>query len=433
MSKRKSGIILFFIVLFTTALTLLNFLSFPLPKFIANGTKDYNSIGSLIKLGIDLKGGYYTVLTPKPAEGEEQDVTDDLFDSAVDILRARLDNNGYTEATITVQGIGQNREIRVEIPEVDEPDKIMKIVASAGVLTFEDSSGTIYLTGSDIKKSQAGYDNDGNPLVLLEFTSEGTAKFANATQKLTGSNLNIKLDGETISSPMVNEQISSTTAQITGIESYAQAESIAAVINAGKLPLDFEVQESNRISATLGEYALLGSIIAGAIGMLIIFIILIIKYRGLGIAASLALTIYANIMIVLLAIIPWVQLTLPGIAGIILSIGMAVDANVIIFERIKDEYKSGKTVISAIKSGFKRAVITIIDSNITTILCAIVLWILCPGSIKGFAITLFLGIILSMITSILITRGLIKLINVFPNNKAKFNNLKREAINDEEN
>ncbi len=432
MSKRKSGIILFFIVLFTTALTILNFVSFPLPKFIANGTKDYNSIGSLIRLGIDLKGGYYTVLTPKPAEGEEQNVTDDLFDSAVDILRARLDNNGYTEATITIQGIGANREIRVEIPEVEDADKVMGIVASAGELTFEDESGTVYLTGSDIKKSQAGYDENGQPLVLLEFTAEGTAKFANATQKLTGSALYIKLDGETVSSPTVNEQISSSSAQITGIESYAQAESIAAVINAGKLPLDFEVQESNRISATLGEFALLGSIIAGAIGLMIIFAILIIKYRGLGLAASLALLIYSDLMIVLLAIIPWVQLTLPGIAGIILSIGMAVDANVIIFERIKDEYKSGKTVVSAIKAGFKRAFVTIFDSNITTILCAIVLWILCPGSIKGFAITLFIGIVLSMITSIIITRGLIKLINVFPKNKAKFNNLKREALNDEQ-
>ena len=430
MSKRKSGIILFFILLFTTALTILNFCSFPL-KFIGNGVKDYNSIGSLINLGIDLEGGYYTVLTPKLADGEEE-ASEDLFDSAVNILRTRLDNNGYTEATIVIQGIGQNREIRVEIPEVEDPDKILKIIVSKGELTFEDSSGTQYLDGSHIRKSQAGRDKDGNPAVFLEFTAEGAKKFANATSVLKGQQLYIKLDGETVSAPTVNEQITSTSAQITGIESDAQAESIAAIINAGKMPLNFEIQESNKISATLGEFALPASVIAGAIGILIIFAILIFKYRGLGLAASLALAIYSNLMIVLLAIIPWVQLTLPGIAGIILSIGMAVDANVIIFERIRDEYKAGKTVTSAIKAGFKRAFVTILDSNITTALCAIVLWVLCPGSIKGFAITLFIGIILSMFTAILVTRGLVKIFNAFPSNKAKFNNLKREALNVDE-
>ena len=211
-----------------------------------------------------------------------------------------------------------------------------------------------------------------------------------------------------------------------------EASSIAAVIKAGRLPFEFEVGSSNRISATLGENALSASLIAGGIGLLLVFAIMIGKYRGLGVAASLALVIYTVILIVLLALVPWVQLTLPGIAGVILSIGMAVDANVIIFERIREEYASGKTVSTSIKAGFKRAFITILDSNVTTILAAIVLWILCPGSIKGFAITLLIGVVLSMITAIAVTRYLVKLLYNISEGKPSFFALKREVIIDEE-
>ena len=432
MSKRKSGIILAIIVLLTALLAVLDFASFKIPV-IKNGTLRYNSIGSTIGLGIDLKGGYYAVLTPKAAEGyEEQDSEEDLFESAVDILRTRLDNKGYTEAVITIQGVGADREIRVEVPEVEDPDEVLKIIGSSGELTFEDESGIQYLTGSDIKNCQAGYDNDGNPIVYLEFTPEGITKFSNATGKLVGQVMYIKLGGEIVSQPTVNEQITNSSAEITGLSSYEEAESIAAVIKAGRLPLEFDVGEANRISATLGENALMASIYAGVIGMIIIFAIMIIRYRGLGIASSLALTIYATVLILLLAIVPWVELTLPGIAGIILSIGMAVDANVIIFERIKEEFKQGKTVVSAVNAGFKRAFITILDSNITTILASIVLWILCPGSIKGFAITLLIGVVLSMFTAIVITRSLVKLLLNLASNKSKFFNLKKEVLENDE-
>lgn len=430
MSKKKSSIILAIIVFFTAILAVLDFASFKLP--FGNGVKRYNSISSTIGLGIDLKGGYYAVLTPKAAEGYDEEQGEDLFDSAVDILRSRLDNKGFTEATITIQGVGDDREIRVEVPEIDNPEEVLKIIGSSGELTFEDESGTKYLTGSDIKDCQGGYDNDGNPIVHLEFTPEGVTKFSNATKKLEGQVMYIKLGGEVVSQPTVNEQITNTSAQITGLSSFEEAESIAAVIKAGRLPLEFEVGEANRISASLGENALKASVLAGAIAILVIMAILIARYRGLGIVATLALIIYTLVLILLLAIVPWVELTLPGIAGIILSIGMAVDGNVIIFERIKEEYASGKTVLSAIKAGFKRAFITILDSNLTTIFAAIVLWILCPGSIKGFAITLFIGVLLSMITAIVITNSLLKLFVALPSNKAKFFNLKKEATEDEE-
>lgn len=428
MSKIKSGIVLGIIVVLTCLLAVLDFVSFQIPGSV----KDYNSIGSTIGLGIDLKGGYAAVLVPKYSN-EQQDDIDELFDGAVDILRTRLDNKGYTEAVITVQGVGDSREIRIEIPEVDNADEILKIIGSSGKLTFEDQQGAVYLEGSDIRDCAAGIDpQTGDPIVVLEFTEQGTKKFSEATKQLAGQTMYIKLGDETVSSPTVNEQITSSSAQIEGLSSIEQAESIAAVIKAGKLEFEFEIGSSSKISATLGENALPASVIAGAIGMLIIFAIMIIKYRGLGIAASLALTIYAVLLIVLLALVPIVELTLPGIAGIILSIGMAVDANVIIFERINEEYASGKTVTSAIKTGFKRAFITILDSNITTVLAAIVLWILCPGSIKGFAITLLLGIVLSMITAIVITRSIVKLLSNLASAKSTFFGLKREVASDDE-
>ncbi|MBO5713361.1 MAG: protein translocase subunit SecD [Clostridia bacterium] len=432
MSKRKSIVVLVITLVLTALLAVMNFCSFKLPNFIANGIKDYNSIGSTIGLGIDLKGGYYAVLTPKLAEDGTDEENADLIDNAVEVLRNRLDNKGYTEATITIQGVAGSEEIRIEVPEIDDIDEFMQIIGSSGKLTFQDDAGYVYLTGSDVRNAYAAYDQNNNPIVVLEFTTEGTSKFHTATTKVLGSQLYIYLGDELISSPSVNEAINSSTAQIEGEFEFSECETLAAVIKAGMLPIDFEIGESNKVSASLGENALTASVIAGAIALLIIFAIIIIKYRGLGIAASIALTIYSLVFVVLLALVPWVQLTLPGIAGIILSIGMAVDANVIIFERINEEYKNGKTVVNAINAGFKRAFITILDSNVTTVLAAIVLLILCPGSIKGFAITLLIGIVLSMITSILVTRSYIKVLLPLTNNKAKFCNLNREAILDEE-
>ena len=427
MSKIKSSIVLGIIVLLTALFAVLDFASFPIGKSI----KDYNSIGSTIGLGIDLKGGYAAVLTPKYSNDQQDDI-DELFEGAVDILRTRLDNKGYTEAVITIQGVGDGREIRVEIPEVEDADEILKIIGSSGRLSFVDSADTEYLNGDDIKDAYPSYDENGKPVVVLEFTAQGTTKFSQATGKLTGDTMYIKLGDEVISAPTVNEQITSNSAQITGLESYETAETIAAVIKAGRLDFEFEIGSSNKISATLGNNALPASVMAGAIGLAIVFAIMIFFYRGMGIAASLALTIYSVLLIVLLALVPWVELTLPGIAGIILSIGMAVDANVIIFERVKEEFAAGKTATSAIKTGFKRAFITILDSNVTTILASIVLWILCPGSIKGFAITLLIGIVLSMFTAIVVTRGILKLIYNISGGKTSFLGLKREVEEDED-
>ena len=291
MSKLKSGIILGIIVFFTAILAVLDFASFKVP-FVKNGVYDFNSIGSTIGLGIDLKGGYSAVLTPEYTD-EQQDDIDTLFESAVDILRARLDNKGYTEAIITIQGVGDGREIRVEIPEVENADEILKIIGSSGKLTFVDEAGAVYLEGSDIRDCAAGYDENGQPIVMLEFTPQGTSKFSHATKQLAGQTMYIKLGDETISSPTVNEQITSDSAQITGLETIETAESIAAVIKAGKIDFEFKIGSSSRISASLGENALPASVLAGGIGLLIIFAVMILFYRGMGIASSLALTIYS--------------------------------------------------------------------------------------------------------------------------------------------
>ncbi len=422
MSKTKSIVIIFVLTVLIALTAVATFVSFPIP----NSVKDYNSIMSLIGKGIDLSGGYYVVLTP---EGE--DTSEDVLDRAMNILRTRLDNKGYTEATISVQDLNK---IRIEIPEVDNAEEVLQVIGSTGELTFQDAAGNVLLTGDDIESAYAGYDNDNGYVCVMNFTTAGVTKFSEATRRILDDELEdnclyIYLGDEVQSSPQVNEQITSNSAQITFGQDATldQAQAIASVIESGRLPIEYTVSESRSISARLGETAISKSLIAGAIGLAIIFIIMIFFYRGMGVAADVALVIYTLLYIILLAIVPNIQLTLPGIAGILLSIGMAVDANVVIFERIKDEYRSGKTVITSVNSGFKRAIITVIDSNVTTILAAIVLWLLCPGAIKGFAITLLIGIVLSMITSIFVTRGLLKVFLPLSKKQDKFFNLKKEV------
>ncbi len=424
MRKTKSIVILTILAVLIAFFGVASFASFP----ILNTTYDYNSIFSQISKGIDLEGGYYAVLTPEVSE-EEADKLD--LDSVIQTIRTRLDDKGYTEATITKQDV---TSLRVEIPNVDNADEVLEILGSQGKLEFRDSSQTVWLTGDDVEKATKAYDKDGKPCVNLEFTANGQKKFANATKSISSSSsdkiLYIYLGDTIVSQPQCNEEINSRTASITGLESIEQAENIAAVISSGALSVKFTIGETRQISASLGEGVVKNALIAAGIGMLVIFAILIIFYGGMGIAASIALMIYVILYTVVLALFPWVQLTFPGIAGMILSIGMAVDANVVIFDRIKEEYALGKTPAAAIKSGYKRAFITVFDSNVTTVIAAIVLWIFCSGSIQGFAITLFLGVLVSMFTSVVVTRWIMKLMRPLTSNEEKFYGLvRKEASN----
>lgn len=406
MSKRKSIVILTVLAILIAFMGFACFASGPVP----GSTKDYKGIFGVIGKGIDLNGGYYAVLEPKdeiPA-GE----VDATLEAAIETLRSRLDENGYTEATITREDV---TNLRVEIPEVKNAEEVMELIGDQGELVFKSHDNTPLVYGKDVADAQAGYDKDGNPVVYLEFTADGQKAFASATELVSGYSdgenyLAIYLGERLISQPRVQQKIDSRTAEITSIESIDEAKTIAAVIKSGALDIEFTIGATQKMSATLGEGVLNNAIVAGGIGLLAIFAILIVFYGGMGIAASIALMIYVILYVCVLAIFPWVQLTFPGIAGIVLSIGMAVDANVIIFDRIKEEYANGKTSKAAITSGFKRALITVLDSNVTTILAAIVLWVLCSGSIKGFAITLFLGVLVSMFTAVLVTKWLIKVV-----------------------
>ena len=429
MSKTKSIVVTILSSILILVVGFFTFVSFPIP----NSVKNYNSILSTVGRGIDISGGYYVVLTPK---NTSSDKSDNVVNDAMNILRTRLDKKGYTEAVISVQ---DGNKIRVEIPQVDDADEVLEVIGQTGELTFEDNSGKVWLTGEEhVKGAYVAQDTqNGGYLVVLQFTTKGQSKFAEATKAVLNSsdsskNLYIKLGGETISSPTVSEVINSSTAQITGYSDYESAQNIAAVIDSGRLPISYEVSESRSISSKIGDDTINKSAIAGAVGLGVILILLIVIYGGMGLAAAFSLLVYVLLYVIFLAIIPGVQLTLPGIAGILLSIGMAVDANIVIFERVKEEYRLGKTVRASISQGYKRAFITVFDSNITTIFAALVLWLLCPGTIKGFAITLLVGIVLSLFCGVIVTRWFIRVFSPLASDERKFLKLKREggSLND---
>lgn len=421
MSKKKSIVVLVLSVVLLAVMGVMCLASFPVGE-----TKQYNSVMSLIGKGIDLSGGYYVVLTPK-VDSDSDSSASEKIESAMEILRTRLDDKGFTEATISKQ---DGDRIRVEVPEVDNADEILQIIGSTGSLSFQDSSKHEYLNGEDdIKDAYVSYDQNNGYVVVLEFTTSGIEKFSNATNVIKDMDDNVMyiyLGDTLVSSPQVKEQITNKSAEITGYDDYDSAEAIASVIKSGTLPIEYDISESRSISARLGETAINTTVLAAGIAMLVIFILMIVYYRGMGVAASLALILYAFLYIIFLAIIPNVQLTLPGLAGIVLSIGMAVDSNIVIFERIKAAYREGK-ISTAMDAGFKTALWTVIDSNVTTILAAIVLWILCPGTIKGFAITLLVGIVLTLFTAIIVTKWLLKVVYPLTNNPEKFFNLKKEV------
>ena len=426
MSKTKSIVVTIILSILIALVGVMCFVSFPFGK-----TKQFNSILSNIGKGIDISGGYYVVLTPEGSSGES---TAEDLEAAMVILRQRLDDKGYTEAVITVQ---DGNKVRVEIPQIDDDGTVLEVIGQTGNLTFQDYTHKEWLNGEEhIKSAYVSTDREnGGYLIVLNFTDKGVSKFAQATtavKDMSDTKLYIYLGDSLISSPTVSDTINNTQATITGYTDYEEALSIASVIDSGRLPINYTVSESRAISSKLGENAINSSVIAGAIGLLIVFVLLLVLYKGMGLAADVSLLIYVLLYIIFLAIVPGVQLTLPGIAGILLSIGMAVDANIVIFERVKEEFKMGKTVRAAVKQGYRRAFVTVFDSNITTIFAAIVLWILCPGTIKGFAITLLIGIVLSLFCGILVTRWLIGLFLPMASDEQKFLKLKREggSLND---
>lgn len=362
-----------------------------------------------IQQGLDLTGGVYTVYQ---AADTSVDDFDEKMDGAMLVLRDRLDAKGFTEATVTRQGTNR---IRVEIPinstsEMQDPNEVAEFIGTPAKLEFVDPNGETILEGGDIQKAEAVQNSQTlEYAVSFELTQEGAEKFAEATQEFLNQTIAITIDGETISAPTVNSVIANGRGEITGDFTMEEAQDLAMQIESGALPLDLQEIEVRSISATLGEGALQNSIFAGIVGLVILFAFILIYYRLPGLTACMALIVYIMFVLLLLGSVPGVQLTLPGIAGIILGIGMAVDANVIIFERFKEEFRSGKTLRTSFNGGFQKAFITILDSNITTLICAVVLAVFGTGTLKSFAYTLIISIIVSMISALLITRGILKM------------------------
>ena len=354
-----------------------------------------------ISQGLDLRGGVSAVYE---AQDEGQSDFASLLSGTMAVLRNRLTNQGFTEATVTQQGTNR---IRIEIPDVDDPNEILNIIGQPAHLEFKTADGETIMDGSAVVSAEMGY-LDGQPVVQFTLNDEGATAFATATAENVGSTISIELDGEVISAPTVDQAITGGQGYIEGTFTAESAQQLAMLIQSGALPLDIEQIEVRTISATLGEDALSTSMTAAVIGVLLVIVFMLVIYRLPGVMASLALLIYILIDLFLLAVIPGVQLTLPGIAGIVLSIGMAVDANVIIFERMKEEMRAGKTVRASVESGFKRAFSAILDSNITTIIAGLVLMIFGAGTIKGFAITLTIGVVCSMFTAVVVTRFLLR-------------------------
>ena len=370
----------------------------------------FKPVGSAISLGLDLRGG---VSTEYIATDTSMDNYEALMQSTVAALRNRLTNAGFTEATVATRG---SDRILVEIPDVDDPEQVMEIIGTPAHLEFIDPEGNVVIEGKDIRRAQVQWtdENQTECCVGFELTSEGAKAFSDATGKFIGQPIYIYLDGEMISAPTVQNQITGGRGKITSSsrggsqqDSYNWANGLAIQIQSGALPMDIQELETRAISATLGVEAINKALIAGIVGLILILIFMIAMYRLPGVAADMALLIYVLIVFYALAIFG-VQLTLQGIAGILLGIGMAVDANVVIFERFREELKEGRTPLNAVKYGFRNAGRAVADSNITTLIAAIVLMIFGTGSIKGFAMTLTISVVVSLFTAVVVTRTLLK-------------------------
>lgn len=354
-----------------------------------------------ITLGLDLAGGVSITYQVKDKNPTEEEMSDTIYK-----LQKRVEQYS-TEATVYQEG---EDRINIEIPGVSDANTILNELGKPGSLEFQTADGQTVITGSDVKTAaaKAGEDKMGNKeyTVELDLTEEGKEKFAEATTANVGKQIAIVYDGETISAPNVNEPITGGTAYITGNFTYEEAENLASTIRIGGLKLELEELRSNVVGAQLGEQAISTSVKAGAIGLAIVFVFMCFVYLLPGLASSLALLIYTGLVFVILNAFN-VTLTLPGLAGIILSIGMAVDANVIIFARVKEEMTRGKSVRNSLKTGFKKAMSAIVDGNVTTLIAAAVLWFCGTGSVKGFAQTLAIGIVVSMFTALVITRMIV--------------------------
>ncbi len=395
-----------------------------------------------LNYGLDLKGGTRLVLQLKDTESLKVDAN--VVRDVKEVMRNRVDGLGITEPLLQVKG---NRALIVELPGIKDARKAVDMLQTLAVMEFKhipsewknkmqfytDESGRVVykfmdagkevpmaqvlqdsplvITGSNLQRKQisAQFDQNGNPIVSFALDKEGAKAFRDFTIRNVGETLAIVLDNRIISAPNVNEPITEGRGQISGgFKTLEEAQDLAVLLKGGSLPVPVEIVENRTIGPTLGQESISKSKTAAIIGIAAVALFMLTYYTVPGMLANLALIVYTLLMLAIMAGLH-ATLTLPGIAGIILSVGMAVDANIIIFERIREELRTGKTLRSAVDAGFKRAFTTILDSNVTTLIAAVVLFIWCTGPIKGFAVTLSLGILVSMFTAIVVNRYFIDL------------------------
>ncbi len=391
-------------------------------------------IQNSMKLGLDIKGGAYVILeADTDAQGEE---LEKIMQQTKEVITRRVNAMGLTEPNIVLEG--ENR-IRIELPGVQNTQEAIEAIGKTAQLKFMKTDGEVVVTGDQVKDAKLGFHPETQEaIVSLEFDGEGAKAFQIATRELAelpdqlanpdnpeqlmfnyDKSIVIVLDDEIISSPMVDEEIPNGQAYISGSFTVDSASSLAALIRGGALPVDLVEIQTSAIGPTLGIDSLNTSLDAAKVGILLVLLFMLIYYRVPGFIANIALVLYILIVIFVLVGLN-ATLTLPGVAGLILGVGMAVDANVIIFERLKEELRNGKTIRSSIDSGFSKALRTILDANITTFIAAIVLYYFGLGPIKGFAVTLMIGILSSMFTAVFVTKYLLKLIvkmDIFKNTK----------------
>lgn len=389
-----------------------------------------------VVLGLDLAGGSEITYEAIVPEGLSDSELKSGMDVAKTMLQQRLDFLGYTEAKAYISG---ERRLVVEFPEIEDPEKAVQKLGATAIVNFVDSDGKIWLTGTDIEKAEYAYgpiDNMGLSVhhVKLELTPEGQRKLHEASISVLGkiaeekNYLAIEMDGEQISTPYVNTELneSSVVIQVSQQNAGEEAQYLADIISAGRLPFELTTAKQQTIGSSLGEKSLSTSLLAGLIGLVLVMIFMVVVYRLMGVVSCISLFAYTALFAVAISLFH-VNLSLPGIAGIILTIGMAVDANVIIYERIKEELRVGKTLRYAIESGYKRALIAIIDANITTIIAGAVLLWQGSGTILGFATTLLIGVVLSMVVMLVLTRILLRCAVGL-----KLTNLKLYCVNEKE-
>lgn len=387
-----------------------------------------------LNLGLDLQGGTQLVL-----EGQMEKINpsqrDQALESAKEVIERRVNLFGVAESVVQTSKLGEKRRILVDLPGIQDATKAANLVGRTAQLQFREQPATASaeatssgipeiffykptgLTGGDLKKSQVVYsqgNSQSGPQVELEFTAEGGKKFAEITKRNIGKPLAIFLDEQPVSAPVVNQEIIGGRAVINGSFTVEKAKQLSIQLNAGALPVPIKIVEQRSIGASLGQESINKSLIAGVIGIITVMIFMAFYYGRLGLIANLALIIYSVFVLAIfktgLFLIPPVTLTLAGIAAFILSIGMAVDANILIFERMKEERREGKSQKQAIDLGFRRAWSSIRDSNISSLMTAVILYSLGTGPVKGFAITLAIGVLVSMFTAITVTRTILKVL-----------------------